>query len=131
LLDDCVHTEILDELHLTACNAKLWQLWAPHLILSHLHGIGNEFADAASREDFDRLARLGAQVKASPKRSTPDSVLQVLLAIAVRPLTTAELYIAPGQSNMPTKASFTVSTMFGLEADPLMLALGDLPITQT
>jgi hypothetical protein len=95
-----------------------------------LHGIGNEFADAASREDFDRLARLAAQVKASPKQSTPDSVLQVLLAIAVRPLTAAELYIAPGQSNMPTNASFVVSTLLGLETDPLMFALGDLPITQ-
>ena len=130
LADDCAHAEMLEELHLKACNTKLWQLWAPHLILSHLHGIGNEFAYAASREDFDRLARLAAQVKASPKQSTPDSVLQVLLAIAVRPLTTAELYIAPGQSNLPTKALFAVSPLLGLEDDLLMLALGDLPITQ-
>ena len=84
LAEDKAHADTMQELHLLASSTELWPHWAARLIVSHLHGIGNEFSDAASRADFDRLHRLTAQVKASAKQQEPAVVLSAFIVVAVR-----------------------------------------------
>ena len=120
LANDCAHAAVLEALHLAVNNTKLWQQWAPHMIVSHLHGIGNGFDDAAPRSDMERLARLAAQVKASPKEKHDNLglMLAALLAIAIRTLSGEEMHISETQANNATKASHAMHAFLsGLSAD--------------
>ena len=124
LANDCAHAAVLEALHLAVNNTKLWQQWTPHVIDSHLHGIGNEFADAASRSDMERLARLAAQVKASPTERQPGHMLAALLAIAIRILSEEEMHTSEAQANNATKASHAMHVFLsGLSADTTGIVL--------
>jgi hypothetical protein len=130
LADDCAHAAVLEALHLAVSCTKLWQQWAPHMVVSHLHGIGNEFADAASRADLERLARLAAQVKASPKEKQPGPMLAALLATATRTLSEEEMHISETQANNATKASHAMHNGASPQPRPLTTTEMDLALGQ-
>jgi hypothetical protein len=123
LAEDRAHADAMQELRLLASSTELWSHWATRLIVSHLHGVGNEFSDAASRADFDSLHRLAAQVKASAKQQEPAVVLSAFLVVALRhqspekqqlstpstderPLSLEEQGLAVSQAQNPDSASF-------------------------
>ena len=70
-------------LHSCILTHDVFTMWSPSLVVSHVPGVGNEFSDAASRDETPRLFSIAAHLRVSPNLMEPHPVYHKLLAIAL------------------------------------------------
>jgi hypothetical protein len=83
LTEDAASSRTLMALHSMVLAHPTYESLAPLLATSQVYGVGNELADAASRDDQSRLARLSSQLNVSPTRCEPHMVCYMLLECAL------------------------------------------------
>ena len=83
LTDDAASSPVLVALHSFLLDRQDYAEIAALLSCSHVYGVGNEMADAASRSNFDRLNRLAVQLRISPSQLEPHPVCFELLHCAL------------------------------------------------
>ena len=83
LTEDAASSELMVRLHTATLRNSLFQQLADVLAVSHVYGVGNELADAASRGDMHRLRRLSSQLRISPTEMRPHEVISVLFHAAL------------------------------------------------
>ena len=60
-----------------------FQAWAPCIVVSHVPGVGNEFSDAASRNEIARLSMMAAHMRISPSQHAVHDDYAALLEAAL------------------------------------------------
>ena len=83
LTDDCASSPMMVALHSFILTHDVFTMWSPSLVVSHVPGVGNEFSDAASRDEIPRLYSMAAHLRVSPTLMEPHPVYHELLAIAL------------------------------------------------
>jgi hypothetical protein len=105
LTDDAASSPCMVAIHEAVLLEEEFQHVSQYLIVSHIYGMANEFADAASRAHHSRLAQLAAQLRITPTEVSVHPVCQRLLAVAIRSLTPCEQSLEISQANTPDSAS--------------------------
>lgn len=83
LTEDAASSSLMVKLHSFVLEQQLFSQIAPILATSHVFGMTNELADAASRADTRRLMRLASQLRISPTLMSPHAICFELLHCAV------------------------------------------------
>ena len=83
LTDDAASSPLLVALHTHVLAQAWYQGIADLLVCSHVYGVGNEFSDAASRGQYQRLSALAAQFRVTPTELPTHSICEELLNIAL------------------------------------------------
>ena len=84
LTEDAAKSPSLVALHSMVLEEERFQQLVPFLAASHVYGMANELADAASRSDMPRLFRLAAQLRTSPVQVQHDLFTYSLLECALK-----------------------------------------------
>ena len=82
LTEDAASSPLMVRLHMATLRNQQFQQLAQLLAVSHVYGMSNELADAASRADTNRLRRLASQLRISPVELRPHSLCDTLLRVA-------------------------------------------------
>ena len=111
LADDSTHSLDMQVAHAAALEHPAYLAVLPSLSFSHIFGLANELADAASRNDLARLMGLASQLRIKPRRLEPSPVLQhIMTSLAKECRSRSALQLenatAMAQANTPTSASF-------------------------
>ena len=83
LTEDAASSPAMIALHEFILAHSVYLKISPILIVSHVPGVGNELADAASRSVFTKLTRLASHLKLSASHVDSHPVLDDLLALAL------------------------------------------------
>jgi hypothetical protein len=111
LANDKARSEMMQVVHDAALGDPAFNKHLPLLSFSHIYGIANEFADAASRGDLVRLVALAAQLRITPRWVKPAPLLFKLLDLVASAYRSKrdlalENVVALVVANAPTSASF-------------------------
>ena len=83
LTEDAASSPMMIAIHSFILSHPLFMMWAPCLVVSHVPGVGNEFSDAASRGQIDRLNLMAAHMRISPCQHPVHDDYHGLLAAAM------------------------------------------------
>jgi site-specific DNA-cytosine methylase len=83
LTEDAASSPTMIAVHSYILNHPLFMMWAPCIVVSHVPGVGNEFSDAASRDEIWRLNLMAAHMRISPSSHTVHPDVQHLLQAAL------------------------------------------------
>jgi hypothetical protein len=106
---DKAKSALMQELHLDALGEPTYYAWMPALLFAHLYGIGNDLADAASRDNRQRLLQLAGQLQVSAVRLEPHPIMHTLLATVERVLSQLEQSLDMANANTPPLARLSGS----------------------
>ena len=68
LTEDAASSPLMVAIHSYILGHPTFQAWAPCIVVSHVPGVGNEFSDAASRDQIARLGMMAAHMRISPSQ---------------------------------------------------------------
>ena len=85
LAEDTASSPMMVAIHFFTLSHPLFMMWAPCIVVSHVPGIGNEFSDAASRDQIDRLNLMAAHnvMRISPSHHPVHAESHRLLSAAL------------------------------------------------